>query len=120
MTPEIELLEQYGLIRDEDCAAVEDFNTKRLSRLYERLYSTIIERQFKEFAQPDTDEIDPFTLMASASVRADSTCREYRCRAEKLDFLSRYSALYANKVILPVLLSTPDNALKDKLTAKYK
>jgi hypothetical protein len=45
MTPEIELLEKYGLIRDEDSLRIESFKPKRLLRLHEQLYSTIYEQQ---------------------------------------------------------------------------
>src|SRR6185437_7318990 len=55
----------------------------------------------------------------SASLRADSTCGEFECRAIKLDFLARYTALYANKVIVPVRLSSPDTERKLPSTARY-
>ena len=106
MKPEIELLEKYGLIRDEESSRVEMFSPKRLLRLYEQLYCTILERQRKRHWEQQTTDIDPFTFMASASLRADSTCCHYPCRASKLDFLGRYAALYANNTILPVPLES--------------
>lgn len=109
MTPEIELLEKYGLIRDENSLQILGFKPKRLLRLHEQLYSTIFEQQRKRhWEEQGTDEIDPFTFMASASLRADSTCAHLPCRTSKLDFLARYAALYANNVILPLPLSLPE------------
>jgi hypothetical protein len=106
MTPEIELLEKYGLIRLDDIFRLEKFSPKKLIRLYEELYSTIIEQQRKRHWEEQGTDFDPFTFMASASLRADSTCDHYPCRASKLDFLARYTALYANNVILPVPLAS--------------
>jgi hypothetical protein len=57
-------------------------------------------------------EIDPFSFLASRSLRG-GLCGAYTCRMEKLDFLGRYAALYANRVILPLDLTDPaklDNA----------
>jgi hypothetical protein len=120
MTPEIELLEKYGLVRDEDSLSVDGFAIKRFLRLYEQLYSQIYKRQVENHWQRNTDEIDPFTFMASASMRADSTCGSPECRAVKLDFLGRYTALYANKVILPLWLAPPDQAANAPKTARYE
>jgi hypothetical protein len=113
MKPEIELLEKYGLIRDEDCLRLEDISSRRLLKLNEQLYSIIYERQRKRHWEHQGTEIDPFTFMASASLRADATCNHYPCRASKLDFLGRYAALYANNVILPVPLSSPEESGSD-------
>lgn len=92
---------------------------KRLLRLNEQLYSTIYEHQVKRHWQQQGAEIDPFTFMASASLRADSTCHHYPCRTSKLDFLGRYAALYANNVIVPLPLSSPDNAAKRLVDATH-
>ncbi len=118
MTPEIERLERFDLIEDEDFRKVNELNPKRFSRLYEELYSDIYERQIENHWETQMESVDPFTFMASASLRADSTCGQYECRAKKLDFLGRYTALYANKVILPLWLSAPDR-VNTPATAKY-
>lgn len=120
MKPEIELLEKYGLTRDEDSLAVEEFNAKRFSRLHEELYSGMYKRQLERRPEQDTSQIDPFSFMASASLRADSTCGHPPCRTAKLDFLGRYTALYANQVILPLWLSSPNEAAKAPATARYE
>jgi hypothetical protein len=119
MKPEISLLEKNGLIRDQDSLSVEGLSPTRFSRLYEQLYSGIFERQMDwSYAEGQTYDIDPFTFMASASLRADSTCGRFECRSEKLDFLGRYAALYANKVMLPLPISSPDKAFQDPEKAR--
>ncbi|MBZ5520924.1 MAG: hypothetical protein LAP21_01565 [Acidobacteriia bacterium] len=118
MGQEIELLEQYGLVTDEDSLRINDFTPKKLSKLYESLFSSVFEKQLETPAVRDSESIDPFTFTASASLRADSTCEEYSCRLKKLDFLGRYTALYANKVMLPLSLSNPDVALPIPWLAK--
>jgi hypothetical protein len=110
MTPEIELLEKYGFMRADDSLRLEKLSPKKLFRLYEQLYSTIVEQQRKKHWQQQGTDLDPFTFMASSSLRADSTCDHYPCRAAKLDFLARYAALYATNVILPVPLASPEES----------
>jgi hypothetical protein len=110
MTREIEVLEQAGLVTDSDSLLIEGFTEKKAARLFEKVYSSVLDRQ-KESLTLGSEVIDPFTFMASASMRADSTCGEYSCRLQKLDFLARYTALYANRVMLPLPLSRPEVAL---------
>jgi hypothetical protein len=45
-----------------------------------------------------------FNFLPSASLRGDgfSSCRAYECQVTKLDLLARYSALYADTVLIPV------------------
>jgi hypothetical protein len=117
MSSEIEILERAGLVRDEDSLSVEDFAEKKAANIFEKLYSCILERQQKLIPE-QSETIDPFTFMASASMRADSTCWEPLCRMEKLDFLARYGALYANKVMLPVPLSRPEATLDNPWQVK--
>jgi hypothetical protein len=40
-------------------------------------------------------------------MRGRSTCSSPFCRLQKLDFVARYTALYANKVLFPLPLSHP-------------
>src|ERR1039458_7878676 len=50
----------------------------------------------------------PFTFHASASIRGDSGCSSVDCRGNKVSFLARYAALYANELILPLSLRPPE------------
>jgi hypothetical protein len=81
----------------------------KVLRLHRELFETVLTVQKKE-SPTNPDEIDPFSFLASRSLRGD-TCGEYACRIRKLDFLGCYAALYANRVILPLYLSRPSSAL---------
>jgi hypothetical protein len=105
----VELLEKYGLVRDTDSLRVTEIVKRKIVRLHEELFSTIVTQQREDY---DTDlgigrEMDPFTFLASKSLRGETACGEYGCRVEKLDMLGRYAALYANQIILPLPLTDP-------------
>lgn len=100
----VETLRKFGLTSEPDLLDIEKFDKKKVIKTYEELYSAVHEAQ-SALPEPDESSIDPFTFTASASMRAESTCWEWPCRLQKLDFLARYSALYANKVIVPRLFA---------------
>lgn len=95
---------------------MDTLDAKTTVRLYEALY-TAVHREQNELAEPEATTVDPFTFLASASMRAESTCWEWLCRLRKLDFLSRYAVLYANRVTVPLPLRRPDT-IKDVAWAK--
>jgi hypothetical protein len=103
-----ELLEGYGLVQDRDSLSIHEFPEKTIRRFHQQLYSTILGEQSKAQVNSDRSSgIDPFSFVAGRSIRADAGCGELPCRLEKLDFLGRYAALYANRVILPLPLQDP-------------
>jgi hypothetical protein len=102
----IEALEKSGLISEQHLLQIDSFEKKRVVRAYENLYSAVHSAQ-DALPGPDATTIDPFTFLASASMRAESTCWDWPCRLQKLDFLGRYSALYANRVTVPLPLQDP-------------
>jgi hypothetical protein len=105
MDAALELLEEHGLVADEDSLRIGEFDKAKLFRLHERLYSQLFAQQN---AVPDRSAADdPFSFLASASLRAQTTCKNYPCRLAKFDFLGRYAALYANNVMFPLPLSPP-------------
>lgn len=103
MDASLEVLEKYGLVADEDCFRVLGFARKDAFRLHRELWELVFGRQQDRIN--DSKSTDPFSFMASASMRGRSTCSSPLCRLEKLDFLARYTALYANKVLFPLPLS---------------
>jgi hypothetical protein len=108
MNEAIELLERYGLVQDEDSLRVAEFSKTRIVRLHRELYSAVFDKQGKDYENArETEEIDPFTFVASKSLRGGSDCGEYFCRLKKLDLLGRYAALYATKIILPLPIQDP-------------
>lgn len=105
MDPSVEVLEKHGLAADEDSFRVLDLERKKVFKLHRDLYESIFSRQQEDFTEDTT--IDPFSFLASASLRGHSTCSSPFCRLRKFDFLARYTALYANRVLFPLPLSHP-------------
>jgi len=113
MNAAIEILEKYNLVRDEDSLRVANLSGRQFSKLYEELYSTVLTAQTKDYqAIDDKGEIDPFTFVASQSLRGAADCGEYFCRCQKLDTLGHYAALYATRIILPLPLDRPEKIEK--------
>lgn len=105
MDASLEALEKYGLVADEDSFRVLEFDRKRAFKLHRDLWELVFSRQQEPIG--DSPSTDAFSFMASASMRGRSTCSSPFCRLQKLDFLARYTALYANKVLFPLPLSHP-------------
>jgi hypothetical protein len=102
----IEVLENNGLVSERQLVDISGFDKRKVVKVYEQLHSVVRDTQERNPGL-DLDEIDPFTFMASASMRAESTCWDWDCRIQKLDFLGRYAALYANKITVPLSLREP-------------
>ncbi len=106
----IDVLESKGLLSEGHANRIEDLSSKDAVKLYERVYGIVFDAQNERVPPADeAGELDPFTFLAGASLRGDTTCREPPCRVQKLDFLGRYAALYANEVTVPLPLSHPDD-----------
>jgi hypothetical protein len=104
-----EVLDLRGISSEQDLPAIDRLDKKEVFKLYEDLYSSISNFQDGAASRPDKKlDSDPFNFVASASIRGDSTCQAIDCRLAKLDFLARFSALYATEVTVPVVLSHPD------------
>lgn len=106
-----EILESKQLISGNDIAKVDTLPKRQLVTLYEAVYSAVFAAPYPDIdlGAGSSSDLDPFSFMASASIRADSGCLEPPCRMRKLDFLARFAALYANHVTLPLPLEHPDN-----------
>ena len=109
-----EALEAQGFLSEDDLSRVKEISDKDVVKLHETLYSTVLDDQYPKTNSDlnEPEEMDPFSFVASASIRADSGCQEPECRIHKLDFLARFSALYATSLILPLQLTHPDDAKK--------
>jgi hypothetical protein len=55
-------------------------------------------------------------VFASSSLRSDSGCRCWSCRHAKLDALARYACLYADRLIVPISLTS---LLNDEDPARF-
>jgi hypothetical protein len=105
MNSSLELLEKHGLIADEHSFRVLEFDRKRAFKLHRDVWELVFSQQ--QESVDDDSPPDPFSFMASASMRGLSTCSSPLCRLQKLDLLARYMAVYANRVIFPLPLSHP-------------
>jgi hypothetical protein len=110
MSAVFDVLESKGLLSEKHASRIEGLSGKDTVRLYEKVYAVVFNAQ-NEWVSPGDrpGDLDPFTFLAGASVRGDSTCWEPQCRMQKLDFLGRYAALYANEVTVPLPLTHSDN-----------
>ena len=110
-----EVLAEAGLKDLGDLEASESWPEDKLRRLHERLYSTVFEEQTSLSRRGDQDGIlDPFRFVASASMRGDAGCSEPICRYKKLEFLGRFTALYATSIVVP--LNLPNPALEHEIS----
>ena len=107
-----EILESHGFISENDIPKADQLPRKEVVPLYEAVYSVVFAAQYPDIdlEADSSPDLDPFSFMASASMRADSGCLEPICRIRKLDFLARFTAMYANHVTLPLPLAHPDQA----------
>jgi hypothetical protein len=115
----IELLEQNGLVGDEACFLITEFGKRKLARFHRQLYDTVLQEQEKAQREVENErQIDPFSFVAGRSIRADAGCGELLCRLQKIDFLGRFAALYADQLILPLPLQHPSKVADEQAAAK--
>lgn len=112
MDAALNILESNGILSEKYADRIDDLSPSEVIKLYEGVFEAVITAQREEFAlavsAPGEDVLDPFTFVAGPSLRGDSGCGSYECRTQKLDFLGRYAALYANQVTIPLPLKAPD------------
>ncbi len=100
MHPVLELLEERGLVFP-DLLRHELLHSRSLGeveRTAEDLRRIVLSLSAKPTNTPDG--FDPFSFLASATLRGDIGCSE--CRWEKLEDLARYSVLYATQIAVPI------------------
>jgi hypothetical protein len=85
----------------------EEWQEVAYSELHQNLYTALMPSNLPK-TNAKEGVLDPFKFVASASMRAEAGCTEPMCRYRKLDFLSRYAALYATSVVLPISLPSPE------------
>jgi hypothetical protein len=97
----IETLERHGLISvDLARSALERLSLRKIVALANELTSSIREEDSR-FPLGPASYTDPFSFLASASVRGDAGCTAVDCRVRSLSLLARYSALYCEHVAVP-------------------
>ena len=102
-------IERHGIIGPQGMLKLATLPAKELGKLYDETFQVIYDAQLGRVWDADsTNPPDPFTFHASASIRGDSGCSAINCRGDKISFLARYAALYANELIFPLSLRHPD------------
>lgn len=96
-----ELAEKLGLISTDAITIIFTLPQKSLIQIVD-LTTKALFRDASEMGAPTL--ADEVTLVASSSFRSDSGCRCWDCRSGKLEVLARYTALYADRLIIPVYL----------------
>jgi len=111
----ISILEERGLFSDD---LVDHFafhsSLADVNRVREELQAALDERSYEQV--PD-NSLSAFNFLASASLRGESVCDERNCRLRKVARLARYSALYCDRVLLPIQF-VPAHA-QDEFDARY-
>lgn len=103
------IIERYGIIGPQGFLKLESLPARHLGKLYHETFHSIYKAQLERVRDTDpTAPPDPFSFHASASIRGDSGCSAIDCRGNKISFLARYAALYANELIFPLSLSAPE------------
>jgi len=105
-----DVLESKGVVSEVDARRINGLSSTVAVKLYESIYTTIFDSQQRQIITEGVEplQMDPFAFFAGASVRGDSGCGAPLCRIQKIDFLGRYSALYANEVVVPLPLTHPE------------
>jgi hypothetical protein len=102
-------IERHGVIGPQGMIKLSTLPAKQLGKLYDETFHAIYDAQLERVWHADSSSPpDAFTFHASASIRGDSGCSAINCRGDKISFLARYAALYANELIFPLSLRSPD------------
>jgi hypothetical protein len=102
-------IERHGIIGPQGMLKLATLPAKEVGKLYDETFQVIYDAQLGRVWEADSSNPpDPFTFHAGASIRGDSGCSAINCRGDKISFLARYAALYANELIFPLSLRPPD------------
>jgi hypothetical protein len=106
-----DILEKHGFATLDDLDKIADLPEKNLEKLYIDVYSSVFGVQTTRAYDWQSPQLpDTFSFHASASIRGASRCGAPECRIKKLDFLSRYAALYATELTFPLSMVAPERA----------
>ena len=103
------IVERHGVIGPPGLLKLSSLPAKQLDKLYQETFHAIYDAQSERVCDTDSSgPPDPFSFHAGASIRGDSGCSAVNCRGDKISFLARYAALYANELIFPLSLRPPE------------
>lgn len=102
------IVERYGFIGVQDAEKVYELPAAKLAKLHRELFDHIYKSQNERVWGHKIPPPSAFSFHAGASIRGAWGCSALGCRLQKLDFLARYSALYANELTLPLAVPNPN------------
>ena len=101
----IETLEKWGLISTESVERLAfELPFRDIVKVREELEISLVEDTQRNANH--NDAFNPFSFIASASLRGDSGCSSWHCRTRKAAMLARYAACFCDKVIVPLTLGS--------------
>ncbi len=102
-----DVVEHYGFIGVQDAEKVYELPARKLEKLHREVFDHIFKQQNERIWGDKIPPPSTFSFHAGASIRGASGCSELGCRLQKLDFLARYSALYASELAFPLAMPNP-------------
>lgn len=102
-----DIVEEHGFIGVQDAEKVYELSARKLQTLHRELFDQIYKRQNERIWGRRIPSPTTFSFHAGASIRGACGCSELGCRLQKLDFLARYTALYASEVTFPLAMPNP-------------
>lgn len=113
------LIDSSGLDNAEKVArATKEWPVKRISELRDQLWEILQTGSAMALRKGEVQD-DPFDFVASASMRGEDGCFRWGCRIEKARILSRYAALYARRVLIPIRLGVSPVDLETEANLRY-
>jgi hypothetical protein len=101
------LLESHGFVTLPDITKLAALPVRKLEKLHRAVFNHIYEAQNNRLFDAEHAPSEAFSFHASASLRGASGCTSIPCRLNKLDFVGRYAALYANELTFPLSMIRP-------------
>jgi hypothetical protein len=102
-----DIVERHGFIGVQDAEKVYERSARKLQTLHRELFDHIYKRQNERIWGRNIPAPSTFSFHAGASIRGASGCSELGCRLQKLDFLAKYTALYASELTFPLAMPNP-------------
>lgn len=101
------LIEKYGIVTVGDVSKFLDLPNAKVEQFHQDLFKLIYDAQTERIWGATSAPAETFSFHASASLRGASGCTSFGCRLSKLDYLSRYAALYASELTFPLSMVRP-------------
>jgi len=102
----ISILEDKGLVSDELVQRFVFGNpSKVVFEVRDALSEALDEEFYRIYDAGEANPRNPFTFLASSSMRGEAACAEWNCRLSRVAGFARYSALYCDRVYVPLQIT---------------